>query len=379
MADIPVQRSTSPTPTNEPPSRPPSGRFSIACHGGSGAISPTILRSPYTASLLSCLHIGQALLARGSTALDAVAATVAALESHPLYNAGVGSVFGTEGEHELDACVMDGRTRACGAVAGVRRIDHPVLLARCVMEQTPHVMLMGEGAEMLGRQHAAQYGLQEVDNSFFDVKERWLMLNEWRRQQQLQPLTGEGPIRGAAQAEAVDAKPALPLVPAESKFGTVGCVAYDQYGSVAAATSTGGMTGKHPGRVGDSPLIGSGAYADDRSAAISSTGHGEYFIRCCVAKEIADRIRWTTNPPSTSQAEPQQVAAAVFRESLETLGAAALGGVIVVDREGGIGLHYNTAGMFRAWVTEEGTPHVAIFEEEEDTKGVHWSKQDLRK
>ena len=373
MADMPVISSSSLPPPPSTPSRPPSGKFSIACHGGSGAISSTILRPPYTTSLLSCLHSGYLLLSSGASALDAVTAVVSALESHPLYNAGVGSVFGTDGLHELDASIMSGSTRSCGAVAAVQRIDHPVRLARAVMERTPHCMLIGEGAEALGRLHGEEYGMKEVDNSYFDVKERWTMLNEWRVQQGLSPLTGSGPIRGTGPQSAA-AEPTLPLQPAESKYGTVGCVAYDQYGSVAAATSTGGMTGKLPGRVGDSPLIGAGAYADDRSAAVSSTGHGEYFIRCAVAKEVADRLRWTRREGGQGKQSMEEVARSVFEESLETLGEGALGGVICVDREGNIGLHYNTAGMFRAWATEEGTPHVAIFKEEEDTQGVRWSQ-----
>ena len=370
MADIPVTQEPVSAPA-EAPKGPRSGRFSIVCHGGSGAIASSVSRPPYVASLLACLKEGHTLLAQGASALDAVTAVVSALESHPLYNAGVGAVFGTEGEHELDACIMEGRSRACGAVAGVKRIDHPVRLARCVMERTVHCMLIGEGAEQLGRQYQKEYGMREVDNSFFDVRERWLMLNDWRQQRGLPRLTGDGPIRGEPPSDAAS-QPALPLVPAESKFGTVGCVAYDQYGSVAAATSTGGMTGKHPGRVGDSPLIGAGAYADDRSAAVSSTGHGEYFIRSCLAKEIADRIRWTREQPQQRHSAAQDVAEAAFKDGLETLGAAALGGVIVVDREGQVALQYNTAGMFRAWVTEKGEPHVAIFKEDEDTHGVRW-------
>ena len=293
--------------------------------------------------MLDCLHLGYKLLLSGSSSLDATVAVVAALESHPLYNAGVGSIFSTEGEHELDASIMQGSNRQCGAVAAVRRIDHPIGLARAVMERTTHCMLIGEGAEQLGRRVGNEYGLREVENGYFDVLERWIALNEWRVAHGLAELTGSTPIRSTTLAAHAATKLAyhtpapLPVAPAESKYGTVGAVAFDQFSSLTAGTSTGGTTGKHAGRVGDTPLIGSGSWADDRSAAVSSTGLGEYFIRSCIAKEIADLHRYQSltspsNPPSLLSTCQQ-----TFRDSLETLGEEARGGVIVVDRAGVVG------------------------------------------
>ena len=371
--------SAAPAPVQPNATGPASGRFSLILHGGSGQIARTIHRPQYVTSMLDCLHIGYSLLKAGSSSLDATVAAVSALESHPLYNAGVGSVFSTEGDHELDASIMHGSGRRCGAVAAVRRIDHPIVLARAVMEQTTHCMLIGEGAEQLGGRVGSEYGLKEVENDYFDVLQRWIALNEWRVAHGLPELKGSTPIRSTTLAAhnavsltntVTTAPPSV--APAESKYGTVGAVAFDQYSSLAAGTSTGGTTGKHPGRVGDTPLIGCGSWADDRSAAVSSTGLGEYFIRSGLAKEIGDMWRYHS---LTSPAAPPSLLAVckhAFADSLETLGPEALGGVIAIDRTGVIASWHNTAGMFRAWVTEDGRPHVAIFDEEEDTGGAQW-------
>jgi len=246
------------------------------------------------------------------------------------------------------------------------------------MERTTHCMLIGEGAEMLGRRVGGEYGLKEVDNDYFDVLERWVALNEWRVAHGLAELTGTTPIRNttlaahAAAKHSITAPAPLPVTPAESKYGTVGAVAFDQYSSLSAGTSTGGTTGKHAGRVGDTPLIGSGSWADDRSAAVSSTGLGEYFIRSCIAKEIADLYRFQARTASATPASLLSACQHAFEDSLETLGHEARGGVIAVDRAGVVASWHNTAGMFRAWVTQDGRPHVAIFDEEEDTGGVQW-------
>ena len=357
---------------------PASGRFSLILHGGSGQISRSINRQQYVSSMLDSLHVGYSLLQSGSSSLDATVAVVGALETHPLYNAGVGSVFSTEGEHELDASLMHGTNRQCGAVAAVCKIDHPIGLARAVMERTTHCMLIGEGAEQLGRRVGAEFGLKEVDNDYFDVLERWVALNEWRVAHGLPELTGGSAIRSTTLAAHAAAKHAnhvpatLPVAPAESKYGTVGAVAFDQYSTLCAGTSTGGTTGKHAGRVGDTPLIGCGTWADDRSAAVSSTGLGEYFIRSAIAKEIADTWRFQSRASPTTLPSLLSVCREAFEDSLETLGAEARGGVIAVDRSGVVASWHNTAGMFRSWVTEDGRPHVAIFEEEEDTGGVQW-------
>ena len=370
--------SAAPAQLQAAPTQPANGRFSLILHGGSGQIARTIHRQQYVASMLDCLHTGYELLKSGSSSLDASVAVISALESHPLYNAGVGSIFSTEGEHELDASVMQGSNRLCGAVAAVRRIDRPIGLARAVMERTTHCMLIGDGAEQLGRRVGGEYGLKEVENDYFDVLERWVALNEWRVANGLPELTGSTPIRSTTLAAhsapklANGVAAALPVAPAESKYGTVGAVAFDQYASLSAGTSTGGTTGKHAGRVGDTPLIGCGSWADDRSAAVSSTGLGEYFIRSCIAKEIADLWRFQSLAQPASPPSLQSVCQHAFEDSLETLGAEARGGVIAIDRSGVVASWHNTAGMFRAWVAEDGRPHVAIFDDEEDTGGVHW-------
>ena len=377
MADMPASAAPAPVLTTAN-RQPATGRFSLILHGGSGNISHSIHRPHYISSMLDSLHIGYTLLQSGSTSLDATVAVVAALESHPLYNAGVGSVFSTEGEHELDASIMQGSNRLCGAVAAVRRIDHPIGLARAVMERTTHCMLIAEGAEMLGRRVGSEYGLKEVDNDHFDVLERWIALNEWRVAHGLPELTGSTAIRSTTLAAHAAAKHAhstaapLSVAPAESKYGTVGAVAFDQYSSLSAGTSTGGTTGKHAGRVGDTPLIGCGSWADDRSAAVSSTGLGEFFIRSALAKEISDMWRFQSLASPAAPPSLLSVCQHAFRDSLETLGTEARGGVIAIDRHGVIASCHNTGGMFRAWVTEDGRPHVAIFDEEEDTAGMQW-------
>ena len=376
MANMPA--SVAPAPVRSTPTFPASGRFSLILHGGSGQLARTIHRQQYVSSMLDCLHVGYKLLQSGSSSLDATVSVVSVLESHPLYNAGVGSIFSTEGQHELDASLMQGSNRQCGAVAAVRTIDHPIGLARAVMERTTHCMLIGEGAEQLGRRVGAEYGLKEVENGYFDVLERWVALNDWRVAHGLPELTGSTPIRSTTLAAHSASKLAntvsAPLVvaPAESKYGTVGAVAFDQYSSLSAGTSTGGTTGKHAGRVGDTPLIGCGSWADDRSAAVSSTGLGEYFIRSAIAKEIADLWRFQCLASPTTPPSLLSVCQHAFHDSLETLGEEARGGVIAIDRGGVIASWHNTAGMFRAWVTEDGRPHVAIFDHEEDTGGLQW-------
>lgn len=316
--------------TNPPP---PSPAWSIAIHGGAGTIPksrPAAEQEEYLLALQRVLRDGAERLARGESALDVCTAVVTALEDDPHWNAGVGAVFNERGEHELDASVMDGSTLRCGAVAGVRTVKNPVQLARLVMEETPHVLLMGDGAE----QFATAMGVARVPNQHFDTEARRRVLEEVLRER-----------RGGSQGAA-----ALPSRP-EHRFGTVGCVVRDQAGRLAAATSTGGLTGKRWGRVGDSPVVGAGNYAD-AYCAVSGTGTGEQFLRHVVGRTIAARMQFG------GQTLAQAVDAVVFGTLRPDDG-----GVIAVDRDGNLVARFNSAGMYRGLADASGRFVVRIFED----------------
>jgi len=280
-------------------------------------------QSAHEAGLGAALDAGSAVLAAGGSALDAVEAAVVALEDDPHFNAGRGSVFTYEGVIELDASIMDGRGRAAGAVTGLTTIRNPVRLARAVMDDGRHVFLAGKGAEEFARER----GVETVDPAWFATEER-------RRQLELIKARGTGFDAGV-------------------KFGTVGAVAVDGEGHVAAATSTGGLTGKRWGRIGDSPVIGAGNYADDRSCAVSATGSGEFFIRAGVAHEIGARMRLL--------GETAQAAADAVIAEVGALGGD--GGVIVAARDGSTAFAFNTPGMYRGRADSEDLREVAIFAE----------------
>jgi L-asparaginase / beta-aspartyl-peptidase len=265
-------------------------------------------------------------LAVGGNSLDAVAAAVAVLEDAPQFNAGRGAVFTADGTNELDASIMEGHTRRAGAVAGLRRVRHPVVLARAVMERSPHVMLVGEGAEAF----AKSVDIELVDPEYFRTEHRW---------QQLQR------IKAAEKAQAA--------LPGAAYFGTVGAVARDRHGHLAAATSTGGMTNKRWGRVGDSPILGAGTWADT-GCAVSATGWGEYFIRLAVAHDICARVAYRGD--SVAVAAQQ-----VIMTDVPALGGD--GGVIAIDADGNLALPFNTSGMYRAWIRRDGSRATAIFKE----------------
>ena len=305
---------------------PKPARWSIAIHGGAGTMSRDAMtpenEAEYRAALDRGLAAGTAVLERGGTALDAVAAVVTTMEDDPHFNAGRGAVFTWDGTNSLDAAIMDGKTRKAGAVSGLSRTKNPVLLARAVMDKGPHVFLSGEGAEQFARLH----GLPEVDPAYFYTQERW---------DQLQKLKAEK----------------LSAYDVDHKYGTVGAVAVDSEGHVAAATSTGGMTGKRWGRIGDAPVIGAGTYADDRACAVSATGTGEYFIREGVAHEICARIRFTGESP--------QIAADTVMLEVGEMGGD--GGVIVIAPDGQSAFSFNTPGMYRARANSNGLKEVAIF------------------
>ncbi len=307
--------------------------FTLAVHGGAGTIDPASLtperRAAYRAGLARALTAGHAILADGGAALDAVTAAVCALEDEPLFNAGRGAVYTSAGTQEMDAAIMDGRDRRAGAVAGMFGPKNPIRAARAVMELSEHVLLLGEGALAIAR----RAGLDFADRDYFFTEARWQALQETLKQR-------------AAGTD--DGDPAR-------KHGTVGAVARDRAGHLAAATSTGGMTAKAPGRVGDSPLIGAGTFADDATCAVSCTGHGEVFIRWNAAAEIAARMR--------HRGEGLAVAAEhVVMADLMPVGGS--GGLVAVAADGTVALPFNSAGMYRGVIGAEGIARTAIHRED---------------
>jgi beta-aspartyl-peptidase (threonine type) len=305
--------------------------WALAIHGGAGVIergslSPAQERA-YRAAMSAALEAGAAVLRRGGASLDAVEAAIRLLEDDALFNAGRGAVFTADGRNELDASIMDGRARAAGAVAGVTRTRHPISLARAVMEKSPHVMLTREGAD----QFSVEQGLEQVDPAYFRTERRWQQLLDWRRD----------------NAEEPD--------PTQSR-GTVGAIAIDSDGHLAAGTSTGGMTGKRWARVGDSPVIGAGTYAADGNCAVSATGSGEFFIRASAARQVCDRIAW--------QRVSAQEAADATVADIGAIGGD--GGLIVMDGSGRIAFAMNVSGMYRAWVTSSVPAGTAIYSTEKD-------------
>ncbi|MFV0643829.1 MAG: isoaspartyl peptidase/L-asparaginase family protein [Sphingomonadaceae bacterium] len=308
-------------------------RWALAIHGGAGTISREKMdaqkEAAYRAALQQALDAGAAILKQGGPAGDAVQAVITRLEDDEKFNAGRGSVFTWDGTNEMDAAFMDGASRTAGAVAGVTRVKNPILLARAIMEDGRHVFLSGKGAEEFASDHAVEM----VDPSYFAVPERL---------EQLEKLKDK-----TLSAREMDDKYA------DHKFGTVGAVALDMQGHLAAGTSTGGTTGKRWGRIGDSPVIGAGTYADDRACAVSATGTGEYFIRVGVAKAICDQILLAGK--STADAAQD-----VIREVTEIGGD---GGVIVVSPDAEAVFSFNTSGMYRGRATSAGISEVAIFKE----------------
>lgn len=305
-------------------------RYSLVIHGGAGNINPKNLppelAAQYKAELTKVLFKGDSILKSGGTSLDAVEYCVKMMEDCPLFNAGKGAVFNADGKNELDAAIMDGKTGLAGAVAGVTIIKNPISAARAVMEKSNHVLLTGKGAETF----ATEQGLEIVSPGYFFTQVRW-----------------DAYLKAKAYSDSIEA--------IDKKHGTVGCVAVDIYGNLAAATSTGGMTNKKYGRVGDSPVIGAGTYAENSTCAVSATGHGEYFIRNVVAYDIAALMKY--KGLSLSEA-----AETVVMNKLKKQGGT--GGIIAVDKNGNIAMPFNTSGMFRGFVKNGGDMKVEIFENE---------------
>ena len=304
--------------------------FTLAIHGGAGTINPATMtpvrEAAYRAGLATALRAGHGVLADGGSALDAVTNAVMALEDNPLFNAGRGAVYTSAGKQEMDAAVMRGQDRGAGAVAGIFGPRNPVLAARAVMERSESVLLMGEGALDFLRDK----GLSWEGRDYFYTKARWKNLQD------------ELARRAAAGADNRDDA---------EKHGTVGAVARDRAGNIAAATSTGGMTGKPPGRVGDSPSIGAGTWADNATCAISATGAGEYFIRWMAAHEIASRMRYL--------GLPLVVAADQVVTELGAVGGS--GGLIAIDAAGNVALPFNCSGMYRGVVGADGVLRTGIY------------------
>lgn len=313
----------------------------IAIHGGAGAITRAAMSAEkeqqYRQQLNAIVTAGQDILATGGSALDAVTEAVRLLEECPLFNAGKGAVFTHQGTHELDASIMDGRTLDVGAVAGVNHIRNPILAARKVLENSPHVLFIGTGAEAF----AVEQGLEQVEPDFFSTPERWEQLQRALSSQQM-VLDHDG----EAQSHSDD-----PLDP-DRKFGTVGAVALDLQGNLAAATSTGGMTNKQAGRVGDSPLVGAGCYANNETVAVSCTGTGEVFIRTLAAYDVSAQMEYAGR-------SLQQATANVIHDKIQELDGS--GGLIAVDSHGNVALPFNSEGMYRGFAYVGGEVEVAIY------------------
>ena len=308
--------------------------FALVIHGGAGTMSRATmtpaLEKAYRDTLAIALRRGYEILARGGSSLDAVEAVIRTMEDSPLFNAGKGAVFTSAGTNELDASIMDGRTLAAGSVAAVQRVRNPISLARLVMEKSPHVMMVGAGAEEFARLQAVEL----VAPHYFWTERRWKQYEDGRR--------------------AADSARKAGLPGGIDKFGTVGAVALDKAGNLAAGTSTGGTSMKRFGRVGDAPIIGAGTYANNASCAVSATGDGEFFIRNNVAADICARVRY-------SGVSIERAADDVVMKVLVSQRGG--GGVIAMDPKGNIAAPFNTAGMYRGWVTADGNIVVKIFRE----------------
>jgi beta-aspartyl-peptidase (threonine type) len=300
----------------------PKQEWAIVIHGGAGGMTRETLTpeldKEYRASLLVALSTGRKVLADGGSALDAVEKTIRTMEDNPLFNAGKGAVFTHEGRNELDAAIMDGSNLAAGAVAGVTDIKNPITAARRVMTNSPHVMLAGAGAS----EFAKEQGLEIVPPSYFYTEKQFNALQEMLKKE---------------------------------KNGTVGCCALDKNGNLAAGTSTGGMTGKRYNRIGDSPIIGAGTYANNKTCAVSATGHGEYFIRWTVAHDISALMEYK----NLSLKEASDL---VINDKLVKAGGS--GGVICLDRHGNVSMPFNSSGMFRGYATADGKEGIFIYKDE---------------
>lgn len=315
--------------------------FGMVIHGGAGTIlkknmTPE-LEQAYQGKLKEALQTGYAILENNGSSMDAVEATLKILENSPLFNAGKGAVFTGDGTHELDASIMDGKTLQAGAVAGVKHVKNPIALARLVLEKSPHVMMVGDGAE----EFAVQHHLERVSQYYFYTEKRWKSLQ--KRKNAAVKKTALGPKKENIKLT-------------DKEEGTVGAAALDKEGNLAAGTSTGGMTNKMFGRVGDSPIIGAGTYANNQTCAVSGTGHGEYFMRLLVAYDIHALMAYQGK-------SLKEAANTVIMKKLEELGGT--GGIIAIDKDGNIAMPFNTAGMYRGYIRENGEAIVKIYQDKD--------------
>ncbi len=319
----------------------PAKKYILVIHGGAGTILKSNMTDEkeklYKQGLQNAMNAGQKILQEGGTALDAVEATIEVLEDDSLFNAGKGAVFTNEGKNELDASLMDGKTLKAGAVAGVTTIRNPITAARAVMDKSEHVMMAGKGAEAF----AAKNGCTIVAPSYFFTTQRWIDLQRAKKDDSLKALH-------QANGKTLLKQPGNH----DFKYGTVGAVALDVYGNLAAGTSTGGMTNKKFGRIGDSPIIGAGTYADNNTCAVSCTGWGEYFIRLVMAKSISDRME-------LAHEKLKDAADEMIMKKLPALGGD--GGLIAVDKDGNFVMSFDTEGMFRGYVKSNGESKIEIY------------------
>lgn len=316
-----------------------STNFAIVIHGGAGGIKKEYFteeqQKAYTTTLQEALDAGYEVLENGGVSLDAVQEAIKVLENSPLFNAGKGAVYNSDGNQEMDAAIMDGETLNAGAVAGVNHIKNPILAARMVMDSTSHVLLSGKGAEIL----ASKFGLEMVDSSYFFTEKRMNQLKEVQGKEK----TSLDHTAFLIKNELID----------DHKYGTVGAVAIDKNGNIAAGTSTGGMTNKKYGRIGDVPIIGAGTYANNKTCGISATGTGEFFIRSVAAHEVSSLIMYKNLSPANALHE-------VLFKQIGPLGGE--GGMILIDKNGNVYWDFNSSGMFRAYKKSDGDSKIEMFE-----------------
>ncbi|UMB53882.1 isoaspartyl peptidase/L-asparaginase [Lutibacter sp. A64] len=313
--------------------------FAIVIHGGAGGIKPAYFtetqQEAYTQKLEEALNAGYKVLENGGISLDAILAAINIMEDSPLFNAGKGAVYNSDGNQEMDAAIMDGNTLNAGAVAGVNHIKNPILAARMVMDSSKHVLLSGKGAEIM----AKKYGIEMVDSAYFFTEKRMQQLKKLQGKE----ITTLDHTAFLIKNELID----------DHKYGTVGAVAIDKNGNIAAGTSTGGMTNKKYGRIGDVPIIGAGTYANNLTCGISATGTGEYFIRTVAAHEVSNLIKYKNYTPSKALNE-------VLFNQIGSLGGE--GGMILIDKHGDVYWDFNSSGMFRGYKKSNGESKIAMFE-----------------
>jgi L-asparaginase / beta-aspartyl-peptidase len=333
----------------------PSGKITLVIHGGAGTITRANMspekEKAYREVLNMALQKGYSILKNGGTSIQAVESAIMVMEDSPLFNAGKGAVFTHEGKNELDAAIMDGKTLKAGAIAGVTMIKNPIRTAIAVMEKSPHVLLIGKGAETFAREQK----MEIVDPSYFYTEARFKALQKAKQEEKieldhtekLKKELPKQPKTGSVNSEEL-------IFTEGKKFGTVGCVALDKFGDLAAGTSTGGMTNKRYGRVGDAPIIGAGTYANNNTCAVSATGHGEFFIRSVVAYDISALMEYKGLSVKDASED------VVMKKLLERGGE---GGVIALDRNGNISMPFNSEGMYRGFIREDGSSEVLIYKD----------------